>query len=257
MTADGDPSMASTGFAPPQTPPPDPELLEDLAGRLEALQRFCRVKVEGLENLPSGRAVLAANHTGWAGLDHVNLALAVHQATGRIPRTAVHPSWFHVPWVRDVAPKLGFFEVSVTEGTRLLDAGDLVLMFPEGEAGNQKPFWKLYELQPFHPGFARLALAAEAPVVPVAVVGGEEANLNLGRFHVEREGVRVPLPIPLNLLPLPVKWRLRFLEPIPADRWLEGENPDQDLGEIVASEVRGLLQEAVDELLRERGNPFF
>ncbi len=222
---------------------------------MRKVRDYCRLTVEGLENVPSGAAVIVANHTGWAGLDYSNLFLTLYDGTGRTPRVAVHPSYFRNEKMREAAQKLGFFEVSVGTSTKILDEGGLVTFFPEAEAGNFKPIWKRYQLQPFRPGFARVALASMAPLVPVAIIGGEDANPTLGSFHLDK--LDMPIPLPLSILPLPVKWRIKFLKPIDPADYLEADSPDKDVAALMALDIQARLQEEVTRQLEARGNPFF
>ena len=233
----------------------DPATLERAAGYLRKVRAYCRLQVEGIEKIPQGPCILVANHTGWAGIDYANLFITVYDDAKRTPRVAIHPSYFRFRALRDLADQLGFFEVSVATSTEILDAGGIVTFFPEAEEGNFKPIWKRYRLQPFKPGFARVALATEAPIVPVVIVGGEDANPSLGRFRAMEELVHAPVPIPLNLLPLPVKWRIAFLDPIDPGRYLEQESPDKDIAEMMARDLRHTMQDALDEQLRKRGHP--
>jgi hypothetical protein len=92
--------------------------------------------------------------------------------------------------------KFGAYEVSVATSTRILDEKGIVTFFPEAEDGNFKPVWRRYQLQPFKPGFARVALATLAPVVPVIIVGGEDANPSLGKVQVKHDLADVPIPQP-------------------------------------------------------------
>lgn len=234
----------------------DPAVLAKWLPALRRLRRYCRLEVEGLENLPDGPAILVANHTGWAGLDYANLFVTVHDDAHRTPRVAVHPSYFRTEKMRDVAERMGFYEVSVQTSMRLLDEKGLVSFFPEAEEGNFKPIWKRYQLQPFRPGFARVALASLSPVVPVVIVGGEDANPTLGRVRPLEDLLDMPIPVPLSVLPLPVKWRIAFLPPVDPSKYLEDE-PDRDLAEVMAEDLRGKMQVALREQLKKRGNPFF
>lgn len=233
---------------------PDPDAIARTAERLRPLRAYCRLQVEGLENLPQGPFVLAANHTGWAGLDFANLFLTLYEDAGRTPRVAVHPSFFRLPGLGRKAHEWGFFEASVTESTRLLDEKQVVAFFPEGEEGNFKPLWKRYRLQPFKPGFARVALATLAPIVPAVIVGGEDASPTLGRWKKAEEALGMPVPIPLSLLPFPVKWRIAFMPPVDPSHYLSHGSPDEDLAERIAKELRMAMQDELDRQLEKRGN---
>ncbi|HUR69914.1 MAG TPA: 1-acyl-sn-glycerol-3-phosphate acyltransferase [Candidatus Thermoplasmatota archaeon] len=235
---------------------PDPEAIERVLRTMRKLRAYGRLRVEGLERLPEGPAILVANHTGWAGLDYAMLFLSIYDGLGRIPRVAVHPSYFRMAPLRPRAERLGFFEVSVQTATQILDEKGLVCFFPEGEDGNFKPIWKRYQVQPFKPGFARVALASLAPIVPVAIVGGEDASPTLGRVTPLEDLLDVPIPIPLSLLPLPAKWRIRVGEPIDTHAYLDRQTPDEDVAETIARDVRDIVQRDVKSELQKRGHAF-
>ena len=76
-------------------------------------------------------------------------------------------------------------------------------MFPEGARGISKPFAKRYQLADFGLGFMRLALETDTPIVPVAVIGGEEQYISLGNFESLAKALGMPtFPIiPQLLLP--------------------------------------------------------
>ncbi len=239
-------------------PPPDEHLIESIAPPFRKVRDYCRVTVEGLEHVPSGGGIIAANHTGWIGLDHANLFLTLYDHDGRILRTAVHPTFFRLPGVRGLAKKIGFFEASVTASTRLLDDGQLVLFFPEAEEGNFKGVHRMYEFEPFKPGFARTSLAAMKPIVPAVILGGEEANPSLGRIDVTKDLFGLALPVPVNVIPFPVKWRIAFLPPIDPAQYMErGSAVDEDVATHIARDVRALMQAELKEQIRKRGNPVF
>jgi 1-acyl-sn-glycerol-3-phosphate acyltransferase len=236
---------------------PDQGSIERALPLLRRLRAYSRLQVEGVERIPPGPCILVANHTGWAGLDYANLFVTVHDDAKRVPRVAVHPSYFQVKWARELGDKLGFFEVSVQTSTEILDQKGMVTFFPEAEDGNFKPVWKRYQIQEFKPGFARVALATEAPIVPVVIVGGEDANPTLGQLHIKHADIGdIPIPLPLSILPLPAKWRIAFMDPINPARYLEAESPDRDLAEEMARDVRLLMQEELDRQVEKRGHAF-
>lgn len=234
----------------------DLERVEKIAATLRKLSAYFRLRMEGLERIPKGPAILVANHTGWSGLDYAMLFVSVYDGARRIPRVAVHPSYFRIEALRARARELGFFEVSVQTSTRILDEKGLVSFFPEGEDGNFKPIWKRYQLQPFKPGFARVALASLAPVVPVSIVGGEDASPTIGRMTPLEDILDIPIPIPLSLVPLPAKWRIHVNEPIDPHDYLDRDSPDEDIAQTMAADVREILQRDVRRQLDERGHAF-
>lgn len=233
---------------------------EDVADRMTKIYRlvreYSRLEVEGLENVPDGKALLAANHTGWAGWDFANLYVTVREDLERDLYTAVHPNWFLLERISDLARRMGLYEAGVTESVRILDQGHLVLFFPEGERGNFKSFRKRYELTRFQAGFARVASASMAPVVPVLIVGGEEAHPTLARLEFTKKLIGVGLPIPATLLPLPVRWRIKFLPPIYPSKYMTADTADADPVEEIRSDVQALMQRELQRAVDERGHPF-
>ena len=59
----------------------------------------------------------------------------------------------------------------------------------------------------------------KAPIVPCTIVGAEESHLNLGNIDLSRFMKDIRIPIPLNLIPLPAKWKIRFWDPIDPSRY--------------------------------------
>lgn len=233
---------------------------EEAAGRLtqvyDLVRRYSRLEVEGLEHVPDGKALLVANHTGWAGLDFANVYATVREELDRTPYTAVHPNWFHFDALSDLARRLGMYEAGVTESVHLLDQDQLVLFFPEGERGSFKPMAKRYELERFAAGFARVASASMAPIVPVLIVGGEEAHPTLKRLEFTKELIGVGLPVPATLLPLPVKWRIEFLPPIDPEKYMTPDAADADPVEEIRADVEAMMREEIHRAVEERGDPF-
>lgn len=107
---------------------------------------------------------------------------------------------------------------------RLLRAGELVLVFPEGIRGTGKPWSERYRLRRFgRGGFVEVAMRAGAPIIPVSVVGSEETYPMLADIRGLAQLLGMPyFPItptwpllgPLGLLPLPSKWLITFHAPV-------------------------------------------
>ncbi|HLE95794.1 MAG TPA: 1-acyl-sn-glycerol-3-phosphate acyltransferase [Candidatus Thermoplasmatota archaeon] len=247
----------------------DGDFVEGLAPAFRRLRKYCRLEVEGIDRIPPGPCVLVSNHTGWLGLDYGLLCLVLWDDARRIPRGAVHPTFFRLAGTRAWAEKLGLFEASVGRSLAILDdretaahatggrKGGVVCFFPEGEEGNFKPISERYRLQEFKPGFARVALAAKVPVVPVVIVGGEDANPSLARIDATRDTLGLSLPVPLNLFPFPVKWRIAFMDPIDPHDVLARADVDEDVPLRLARELQITMQAEVDRQLAIRGHPVF
>jgi 1-acyl-sn-glycerol-3-phosphate acyltransferase len=225
----------------------DSKFVAGLLPFLRALRGYMRLRVDGLENLPAGPAILAANHTGWLGLDYALAALVLHDEAGRVPRGLVHKAWFVAPATAKFAAKVGLAPVSKASMAQALGAGHLVMVFPEGEQGAFRPP-SGYKVTEFARGFARVAAQEGVPVVPVAILGGEESNPVQRTIKSYEDLVDLRIPLPANLVPKPVKWRIRFLPPVQVAK-------DADAHEV-ASSVQEAVQSALDALKQERGHPY-
>jgi 1-acyl-sn-glycerol-3-phosphate acyltransferase len=137
--------------------------------------RLCfRIRVEGIERIPpAGPAVVAGNHL--SALDGVVLALVVGQRRRRMTRFLVAAEFFSKPqfgWAlrsyRQIPLRRGEGDVdALDEAVRTVRSGALAGIFPEGRV-NADPD---RGLQRGHRGAARIALAADAPIVPVGIWG--------------------------------------------------------------------------------------
>jgi 1-acyl-sn-glycerol-3-phosphate acyltransferase len=235
------------------------ERIENLADRViyDFLYRYWfRVNVEGIENVPAdGGALLLANPAGALPPDGAMIAKAIREEHPR--RRHLHlvtaRSLSGVPGIGMLQTKLGRVAPHPANLQRLLfDEAQLVLAFPEGTAGAVKPVKERYRLRRFAShGLIEAALEARVPVVPVAVLGAEEAAPVIARLRVPALP-RLPLAIPL---PLPAKVRIRFLEPI-ATADLASAGRDLGLAARFLEDVRALIQENLLELVAERRSPW-
>jgi 1-acyl-sn-glycerol-3-phosphate acyltransferase len=174
-----------------------------------------------------------------------------------MPRGMAHSAWFKAPATATFAKKVGLFEVTKDAMRKQLGKGDLVMLFPEGEKGAFRP-GSDYQLEPFARGFVRVAMATQVPVIPVCVLGGEESN-PVGRrieSYDELLNIKGGLPIPKNLWPKPVKWRIKFLAPIPFTDYTEKDAEDADRVHAVAEDVRTRIQRELRKMKIERGHPY-
>ena len=139
-----------------------------------------RVSAEGVGNVPSdGGALLVCNHAGALPPDAPMIMQAIrNEHPSPRPLYMLGEHWFKgYPGVSMLAAKLGVVPAHPANAQRLLgDEGRLALVFPEGMKGSGKVLWQRYRLRRFgRGGFVRTALRAGVPIVPVALVGGEEA----------------------------------------------------------------------------------
>ena len=226
-----------------------------------------RVEVEGIENVPaSGGALLVSNHAGALPPDAAMIAKAVKEEHAR-PR-AVHLTVEHFfkgyPGFSMLVAKVGGVPAHPANVHRLLhDEEQLVLVFPEGRKGTEKLYKDRYKLRRFgRGGFVEAAMRARAPIVPIAVVGAEEAMPVFAQMNLlQRVTGLLYFPITPTfphfglagfLGYLPAKFRIRFLEPIPTDQWGDAPWEDRGLVQTTADEVRSRIQEEVIDMVAQR-----
>jgi 1-acyl-sn-glycerol-3-phosphate acyltransferase len=224
---------------------------------MEIARKYFRLKVEGTENIPKrGAALIAPNHSGYSGFDAFLLSHEIFRATGRVPRTLTHHLWFLTPVTSVPAEKVGFIEATMANGLTQLKKNNLVVLFPEGEYGNFKPTTERYQLQEFRRGFIRMALLRQCPIIPTLVLGAEETHINLAQLKFTKYLRGVVLPLPLNIIPLPAKWKIRFLPPVHLP-YKPSAAEDRELVEELAIEIREEMQKAITEEVSRRGSAFF
>lgn len=154
---------------------------------------LCRFKVEGREHLPmKGGAVVACNHN--YGPDFILLAMASPRELSFMAKAEAF-RWN--PFLAAILRAGGVFPVKRGQGdtvaieraVELAMEGNLIAMFPEGTRS------KNGALMRGRTGAARIALAAEVPIVPAVVLNSAQV--------FGRRGWRRPLVT------------VRFGEPVP------------------------------------------
>jgi 1-acyl-sn-glycerol-3-phosphate acyltransferase len=226
-----------------------------------------RVEVEGVEHIPAtGGALLVSNHGGVIPPDATMIAKAIKEEHPR-PRP-LHLTVEHFfkgyPGLSMLVAKLGGVPAHPANVHRLLyDEEQLVLVFPEGAKATEKLFKDRYRLRRFgRGGFVEAAMRARAPIVPVAVVGAEEAMPAFAQMNpLKRLTGLIYFPLTPTfphfgllggMVYLPAKFHIRFLEPIPTDNL--GDEPwnDKALVQELAEETRARIQEELHSMLAKR-----
>ncbi len=229
-----------------------------------------RAEVEGIENVPAeGGGLLVSNHSGALPPDAAMIAKAIKEEHPR-PRPlnlTVEHFFKGYPGFSMLIPKIGAVAAHPANVQRLLyDEQQLVLVFPEGRKGTEKLYRNRYKLRRFgRGGFVEAAMRAQAPIVPVCVVGAEEAQpifAHLGALRRLTGLIYAPLTPtfphfgPLGMLAyLPAKFRIRFLEPIRFDE--EGMHEDKAMVQTYAHEIRARIQQNLLEMVGERESVWF
>ncbi len=222
-----------------------------------------RCEVEGIDNVPAaGGALLVANHAGALPPDAAMIAKAIREEHRHLRPLNITVEHFFkgYPGFSMLLPKIGCVAAHPANVHRLLhDEEALVLAFPEGQKGTRKLYKDRYRLRRFgRGGFVASAARAGAPIVPVCVVGAEEAAPIFAHIKL-LERLTGLLYVPLTPtfphfgLPgmagyLPAKFRIRFLEPVePAV-----DPGDRAAVQTVGEAVRARIQDNLLQMLSER-----
>jgi 1-acyl-sn-glycerol-3-phosphate acyltransferase len=199
-----------------------------------ALRRWFRADIVGAEVLPShGAALLVGNHA-MLGLDGVVLGALVREATGRYVRFLGDRNLWRIPVVSDVLTAFGAQPGEQQSAQQLLAQGELVGVYPGGAVDSFKLTPReRYRLQwGQRAGFARLAMRAGVPIVPVAGLGIDEMYTVwarepvLGRRLFGSSRYDLPLAFGAWGTPLPRRVPLRFEVLCPIDTSGDPDDPE-------------------------------
>lgn len=190
--------------------------------------------VEGIEHIPSeGPAILASNHLSFS--DSFFLPLVVDRKITFLAKS----DYFTGPGLRGWMTKQFFSSMgqvpvdrsggeasmaAIHTGIRILREGNLLGIYPEG---TRSPDGRLYRGRT---GPARMALAAPAPVIPVAMIGTDK---------IQPTGQKIP-----NLYPLTI----RIGAPLDFSRY-EGMEGDRFV-------LRSMTDEIMYELMTLSGQEY-
>ncbi|MDQ3340161.1 MAG: acyltransferase family protein [Myxococcota bacterium] len=232
--------------------------------------KWFRVQASGLEHIPAkGRALLVANHAGTLPYDSAMVMHAVRRdhPARRDVRPLVEDTVFHLPFLGPIMNRIGGVRADPENAERLLLKDELVAVFPEGEKGMGKLWKDRYRLQRFgRGGFVKLALRTGAPIIPVAVVGAEEAAPMLGKVTWFAKNIGIPwIPVtptfpwlgPAGLLPLPSKWFVQFGAPLDLGNAGPAAAEDRLFVNRIADQIRTQIQSMIEGLLGKRRSPLF
>ena len=247
------------------------EHMRELARRIydPMYRQWHRVEWEGREHIPTeGGALLVSNHAGAIPSDAPAIMHGIETELGRPVYGLADEMFKRMPVIGTMWSRAGGVLAHPDNAYRLLrEQEQLALVFPEGTKGTGKLYSERYQLARFgRGGFVQIAMRAGAPIVPIAVIGSEEAMPTLFKIGPLAKLLGVPyVPItanmlalgPLGLLPFPAKIKIRVLPPVHLD--VEPDQPRYSRSKImdVAEEIRQQIQEALFDMLRSRQSVWF
>jgi 1-acyl-sn-glycerol-3-phosphate acyltransferase len=270
-------------------PEPEPEPVDgarrsdvDNWGRSERLRSLTRMvydpiyrywfraEWEGFEHLPKeGGALLIANHAGAIPADAPVIMHGIETDLGRPVYGLAEYLFRALPVVGTLWQRGGGVTANPDNAYRLLhDEGQLVLVFPEGTKGTGKHYRDRYQLRRFgRGGFVEIAMRAGVPIIPIAVVGNEEAMPILWKSNRLAKLIGLPyFPVTANQLLLgplglvtyfPAKFKLRVLPPVHFDVPVDQERYSRSRVMEESERIRSLIQDALYDMLRRRQSVWF
>ncbi|WP_228566472.1 lysophospholipid acyltransferase family protein [Nocardia sp. SYP-A9097] len=223
----------------------------------------------GLENFPlDGPVLLVGNHTLAGGTDAPLLAAEILAKHDRLVRGLAENVLIDVPVLRDALQRLGIVRGNRHNCITLLEQGEAVAVFPGGGREAMRGKGQKYQLLwEGRTGFARMAIATGAPIVPIAMVGGDDIYdivfdgnhpvMSPVRKIVTGLGLRATLTPPLirglgpTLVPKPERFYFSVGTPIDTGAWRDAADSEAAALEL-QSVTRKALEEELAFLLAER-----
>jgi 1-acyl-sn-glycerol-3-phosphate acyltransferase len=244
----------------------DPDYGRELIVSMCLVYRYwLRVETRGIERVPEGRVLLVANHAGntfaWDGA-MLGMAMLLEAEPPRRLRGMGEYYLPTIPFFSVFMHRMGTVVGTPANCADLLAHDEAVMVFPEGQRGFVKRYSQRYRLQRFGLGFLRLALETDTPIVPIGIVGGEEQSPGIANVRALGRLIGAPaFPItPLfpwlglgGFLPLPVKFRIHFGEPMR----FEGDPSEDDAAiEARVDTVKEAIHALIDEARAARRSWF-
>jgi 1-acyl-sn-glycerol-3-phosphate acyltransferase len=258
------PPTERSAHRPPVTPQVARSIIPDPSPRLRAfmstpvgeavlsgISNYFHATLEGSEHIPRlGGALIVSNHALFA-IDTVALTAILIRDLQRHPRFLADRMLWRVPALGAAITAVGALPGAPDAAIELLQAGELVIVYPGGVDDSLKLSSERYQLKwKSRAGFARVAMAARVPIVPVVGYGIDEAYRVLGHEHwLGRRlfgSARYDLPVFFGAYGtlLPRRARLRFVALPPIDTHGDPDNAAD------IERVRAATHAALEEPLR-------
>ncbi|MFZ0831487.1 MAG: lysophospholipid acyltransferase family protein [Mycobacterium sp.] len=255
----------------------NPQLTEAIVALSRPLSKYFRAEVKGLENLPSGPALVVSNHSGGVLTPDMSVFAVSYYDTFGYDRPLYalgHDMLFRGP-LAELFRQTGVIKATPENAVKALGSGGIVLVFPGGDHDAYRPTMAENVVNfGGRTGYVTTAIEAGVPIVPAVSIGAQESQLFLTRgtglthaLGLAKLGRKVGrsdiLPItfgfpfglsiltmPVNL-PLPTKIVTEVLKPIDVVSEF-GANPEV---ENVDRRVRSIMQTVMNRMARRRRFP--
>jgi len=223
---------------------------------------YWRVSYRGIEHVPkSGRAILVGIHRGFMPFDGTTVLYETAREVGRYPRFLIHPCLIKPAFLADYIRRIGGVVACRDNGDRLLQAGHLVGIYPEGIEGAFTLYRDAYRLGDFgRDEYVKMALRNRAPIVPFVTLGSAEIFPIYGRIDwrwAKRYFGWPYIPVTTPVM-LPSKWHTLYLQPYPVQEWYGPEAADNPeiVGKLGAM-IKARMAETLAEMLGRRRHVFW
>lgn len=252
--------------------PPDADHIR----RMLTLQRwYFTPTLLGAENVdPSRPGLFVGNHAIFGVIDSPLFASELYSRTGVYPRSLGDHFHFDVPGWGDLLIRYGAVPGTRENCSRLMQAGQHVLVFPGGAREVAKRRSEINRLTwKNRTGFARMAIEHGYDIIPFASVGCDESytilfdgddfqNSRAGRWLLKRPRLNnllrggdtfMPLVRGLGptLLPRPEPFWFMIGKPIPTGEYA-GREDDRDALWDLRNKAAGSIETMIGQLKQQR-----
>jgi len=256
----------------------DMEMISLIAPLFDSFAKiYFRMEIEGMEKVPKGPALIVGNHNaGITFMEPFGVCAKWYLERGLDDPLyfLAHDTMVTLPLLSNFLIRGGCVRASQENATKLLAHGNKVMVFPGGNLEAFRPFWKRHQITfGGKKGFIKLALRQQVPIVPNLYVGGHETFFVIwdGQILSKLLGLRKLLrsetcPIffglpwglgvgPIFHIPLPVKSKVRFLDPISLDEYSPQDANNPEALEEIYQKVTTVMQKGMAELASSRKYP--
>ncbi len=143
------------------------------------LKVMFRIKIEGLENVPSkGPLLFISNHNVGALIEsHTSLFVLQNKIPGSIIYGFTHPSIFKVAGVKHYFEWIGAVPATYEVAASVFEKGHSLMIFPGGNRQALRSIWNYKNNQfEWSHGWAKIACTHNVPVVPITFKGSHFVN---------------------------------------------------------------------------------
>lgn len=225
---------------------------------LRSIAGYFHATLEGHELIPrQGPALIVSNHALFA-LDSAVLGALLVEHVERFPRFLADRALWKIPGLREVIRAIGGLPGDPRSAEVLLRNGELVVVYPGGVDDSLKHNWQHHRLMwKKRAGFARVAMSAGVPIIPIVGLGIDDMYKVIWREHYLGRRLfgskRYDLPLAVGALGtiIPRRAHQRYVVLPPIDT--RGDPTSENDVEQVRAATFNALETRLREFRRQRG----